>query len=191
MSESPPPPPPPRRKDPTRIRGALLDAATAVIVRQGLARLTVDAVARTAGVTKGGLFHHFASKDELIRGVLGTMLAQAESHLAEVMAADPEPYGRFTRAYLAGACDKQGPEAAASRSLCVAMLGDPALSGTWRDWVAAKVAEHAATDDSTRCAMVRLAADGIWLASLDSADSPPPVCRTVRDGLMALTYPTS
>ena len=182
-------PPTSKRNDPVRNRAALIDAATAVIVEQGLARLTVDSVARAAGVTKGGLFHHFASKDELIRGVLSNMLDGAESHLAEVMAADPEPHGRFTRAYLEGVCGKQGPEAAASRALCVAMLGDPALSDYWTGWVEDKVAAHAATDDNARCAMVRLAADGIWLSSLNSSESAPSICADVRAGLLALTYP--
>ena len=105
------------------------------------------------------------------------------------MAADPEPHGRFTRAYLEGACGKQGPEAAASRALCVAMLGDPALSDHWTGWVEEKVAANAATDDNCRCAMVRLAADGIWLSSLNSSESPPSICADVRAGLLALTYP--
>lgn len=178
-----------KRKDPVRNRAALIDAATAVIVEHGLARLTVDAVAKAAGVTKGGLFHHFASKGDLIRGVLNNMMERAESQLEDVMAADPEPHGRFTRAYLEGVCGKQGPEAAASRALCVAMLGDPTLSDYWTGWVEDKVTANAATDDNTRCAMVRLAADGIWLSSLNSSENAPSICAEVRAGLLALTYP--
>lgn len=180
-----------RRRDPERIRAALLDATTALIVEHGLARLTVDGVARAAGVTKGGLFHHFASKDDLIQGVLASMIEEGEAHIAALMADDPEPHGRFTRAYLNGVCGKQGPEAATSRGLCLAMLGDPALSSAWTDWVAAQVEKHAATDDNTACAMVRLATDGIWLSSLGNSDAPPSICEEVRGGLLALTYPAT
>lgn len=178
-----------KRKDPVRNRAALIEAATNVIVEHGLARLTVDSVARAAGVTKGGLFHHFASKDDLIRGVLNDMMDRAETSLEETMAADPEPHGRFTRAYLEGVCGKQGPEAATSRALCVAMLGDPTLSDYWTGWVEDKIAANAATDDNSRCAMVRLAADGIWLSSLNGSESAPSICADVRAGLLALTYP--
>lgn len=181
---------PARRKDPIRNRAALLDAAVAVVIEQGLAKLTVDAVARAAGVTKGGLFHHFASKDELIQGVLAAQIERGEAQIAALMADDPEPYGRFTRAYLNGICGKQDAEAATSRALCVAMLGDPALSSRWTDWVAEQVEAHAQTDDNPRCAMVRLAADGIWLGSLGSPDNPLVVCEEVHAGLLALTYPT-
>lgn len=177
-----------RRKDPVRIRAALLDAAVATIIEQGLAKLTVEAVARAAGVTKGGLFHHFASKDDLIQGVLAAQIAWGESQIAAAMAEDPEPHGRFTRAYLNAVCQRQDADAVKSRALCVAMLGDPSLSGTWTRWVAEQVAAHAETDDNPRCAMVRLAADGIWLGSLGSPDNPPPVCEEVHRGLLALTY---
>lgn len=172
------------------MRAALIDAATAVIVEQGLARLTVDSVARAAGVTKGGLFHHFASKDDLIRGVLNEMMQRAEDHVEGAMAADPEPHGRFTRAYLKCVCEKPDPTEANSRALCLAMLGDPILSDNWSGWMEAKVAANATTDDNPSCAMVRLAADGIWLNSLTKPDSIPGVCSEVRAGLLALTYPT-
>lgn len=175
-----------------RNRAALIEAATAVIVEQGLARLTVDAVAKAAGVTKGGLFHHFASKDELIQGVLSEMLGTAEQQIQAAMSEDPEPHGRFTRAYLNGVCgQREIADNATSRALCVAMLGDPTLSESWRGWVERKVRDHAGTDDNPRCAMVRLAADGIWLHSLTQADGPPLVCDDVKASLIALTYPTS
>ena len=181
-----------RRKDPIRNRAALIEAATAVIVEQGLAKLTVDAVAKAAGVTKGGLFHHFASKDDLIQGVLSEMLESGERQIEAAMAADPEPHGRFTRAYLNGVCgEREMAENATSRALCVAMLGDPTLSDSWCNGVAEKVKLHADTDDNTRCAVVRLAADGIWLNSLARPNDPVPVCDDVKSSLMALTYPTS
>ena len=41
-------------------------AAMALIAREGIGRLTMDAVAREAGVSKGGVLHHFRSKDALV-----------------------------------------------------------------------------------------------------------------------------
>lgn len=58
------------RTDPEQQRGALLDAAEAVVVRQGLGCLTLEAVAAKAGMSKGGLLHHFPSKDKLIEGLV-------------------------------------------------------------------------------------------------------------------------
>lgn len=43
----------------------LLDAAVALVRRQGLSATSVDQLCATAGVTKGAFFHHFDSKDAL------------------------------------------------------------------------------------------------------------------------------
>ena len=46
-------------------RERLLDAAVAVIRRQGLHATTVEQLCEHAGVTKGGFFHHVASKEAI------------------------------------------------------------------------------------------------------------------------------
>jgi TetR/AcrR family transcriptional repressor of nem operon len=46
-------------------RTRLLDAALTLVRTQGFAATSVDALCRAAGVTKGALFHHFRSKEEL------------------------------------------------------------------------------------------------------------------------------
>lgn len=51
-------------------RGEILDAAEAVVLEAGAAHLTLDAVAKKAGVSKGGLLYHFPSKDSLMKGMI-------------------------------------------------------------------------------------------------------------------------
>ncbi len=48
----------------------LLDAAESVAAREGVSRLTFDAVAAEAGVSKGGLLHYFSSKEQLIEAMV-------------------------------------------------------------------------------------------------------------------------
>lgn len=46
-------------------RTALLDAAHALVRRQGWTATTVEQLCQAAGVTKGAFFHHFETKDDL------------------------------------------------------------------------------------------------------------------------------
>jgi len=54
--------------NPTRKR--LVDAATKLFYAEGIGRVSVDAVAEKAGLTKRTLYYHFKSKDDLIAAYL-------------------------------------------------------------------------------------------------------------------------
>lgn len=54
--------------NPTRQR--IIDAATKLFYAEGIGRVSVDAVAAKAGVTKRTLYYHFSSKDDLITAYL-------------------------------------------------------------------------------------------------------------------------
>jgi len=47
-------------------RQAILQAAEAVVLRDGLGALTLDAIAAELGLTKQGLYYHYASKEALV-----------------------------------------------------------------------------------------------------------------------------
>lgn len=53
-----------RRRD--RSREEILDAARVVLLRSGAAAMTLDAVAKEAGMSKTGLYYYFPSKDALV-----------------------------------------------------------------------------------------------------------------------------
>jgi len=59
-----------RRRDLVRTRAALLDAAAEVFARRGLDAATLEEIAEVAGFTRGAVYHHFASKDELFLAVI-------------------------------------------------------------------------------------------------------------------------
>lgn len=59
----------PRPADPT-LRDRLLAAATEEFAEGGYSGTTLDGIAARAGVTKGGLYFHFAGKEELFFAVL-------------------------------------------------------------------------------------------------------------------------
>lgn len=78
----------------------MLDAAEAVIVRQGIASLTLDAVAAEAGLSKGGLLHHFPSKDRLVEALVVRNAENMRKHHEMAFERTPEGPGRMARALL-------------------------------------------------------------------------------------------
>jgi AcrR family transcriptional regulator len=81
-------------------RQAIIQAALELIREHGGHALTLDAVAEHAGVSKGGLTHHFSTKDALVRGVFDSavQILHAQIEMAHERA-DRSP-GSFTRAYI-------------------------------------------------------------------------------------------
>jgi AcrR family transcriptional regulator len=52
-------------------QGALLDEATALFAERGHAGTSLEDVASASQVTRGAVYHHFASKQALFEAVLG------------------------------------------------------------------------------------------------------------------------
>ncbi len=63
-------------------RRKLVDAGVALMRQRGFNATTVDDICAEAGVTKGGFFHYFKSKDELAAAALGRFREMKEEQLA-------------------------------------------------------------------------------------------------------------
>ncbi len=63
---------------------AILDAAEAVVLRDGMGRLTLEAVAKRAGLSKAGLLHHIASKDAMITAMVERQISQWQQEFQRV-----------------------------------------------------------------------------------------------------------
>ncbi len=71
-------------------RSKLIDAAHALVRRQGYTATSVDEICAAAGVTKGAFFHHFASKE-----ALGVAAAQAWTDRADELIFTLPPWTRL------------------------------------------------------------------------------------------------
>lgn len=156
-----------RKKQPEQVRRALLDCAAQIAAEDGAAAITIQAVATRAGVTKGGLLHHFDSKQALLAAVFSDLLDKMDQEIDRTLAGDPASRGRFTRAYVR-ACfsDRLLGERSLWGALSVAIVSEPALRSLWSAWLDDRMARHAETDGDPGLVAVRLAADGIWLADM-------------------------
>jgi len=141
-------------------RAQLLDAAIAVIRRDGAQKLTLDAVAAEAGVSKGGVLYHFASKRALIDGLLSRWLDHFEARLT----------GDELPAAYVRACDLSATDAdynAAEFGVLAAMIEEPEVLEAARErhaeWMTRMLA---GVPDPVDAWLVRLAADGLWYSDL-------------------------
>ena len=75
-------------------RDRLLDAAERVVVESGATHLTLDAVAKSAGVSKGGLLYHFPSKEALLEGMLSRHFQGVEAEVSRRLALRSEKTAR-------------------------------------------------------------------------------------------------
>lgn len=169
-------------KDPTRTRKALLAAASQVIQKDGALALTFEAVAKIAGVSKGGLLYHFPSKEALIKGLIEATLDAFEQRIAKLMGEDEQIRGRWTRAYWIATLEDGQTEALASM-FAAAMLDpvyQPAMLAQTAEWQARSADDGL---DPALAELLKLAADGYWFAQLHGI---APDDETARGKLKAL-----
>ncbi|MDQ4212517.1 helix-turn-helix domain-containing protein [Microbacterium capsulatum] len=82
---------------PPHARERVLDAFEALLLTDGERAATLDAVARAAGVSKGGLLYHFGSKEELAAALLARLAALVDGDLAAMAEARTGPVEYYLR----------------------------------------------------------------------------------------------
>lgn len=178
-----------RKKHPEAVRQQLLEVAAKLSLEKGPASVTLDAVSQAAGVSKGGLLHHFPNKLALLDGLFTDLTDKLDRTIADRMREDPEPKGRFTRAYVSVFFLPEGiADGEKWKVLTVALISEPHLRERWRQWVERYLAENVGTDSALDAMLVRYAVDGLWLADLLGAPTMDAQSRAAMlDRLLALT----
>lgn len=167
----------------------LLDAAERVVLRDGGMGLTLDAVARAAGVSKGGLLYHFPTKDALIGGMIDSAFDRFDAVVEALMRADTGPQaGRWLRAYVRAnfAPDPHDRDLAAALTACVANDLDAIKPKLVRfaQWQACAEADGL---DPALATIITLAVDGVWSGEVFGiAPLATPLREQVRERLLRL-----
>lgn len=65
-------------------REALLDAAEEVFLEKGVARTSLEQIARHAGMTRGAVYWHFRNKADLFQAMLGRVRMPFQELVAEI-----------------------------------------------------------------------------------------------------------
>ncbi|HPD29860.1 MAG TPA: TetR/AcrR family transcriptional regulator [Phycisphaerae bacterium] len=174
------------------VRDRLLDAAEAVVAREGVSRLTLEAVAHEAGVSKGGLLYHFPAKAALITAIVERLAIRCESRQAEAVASDPQACGAFIRAYLTVRTHPPDPQRESIHTAVLAAIG---TNPDYLDPLRRRIAEwqkRLESDgiDQVTATIVRLAVDGLAIGRLLKVPIPEGELRErVIERLLSMTHP--
>ncbi|MFF2862834.1 TetR/AcrR family transcriptional regulator [Streptomyces rubiginosohelvolus] len=149
----------------TSKRSQILEAATRVVQREGVKSVTFDSVAAEAGLTKGGLLYHFASRDDLVLAIHQHLADRWE---ADLVAAAGKPATEATRDERLAAYTQVAIQSATRAELLLMLEGstDAAHSAVWEAVTERWAPPPASAGDDPAALdqfIVRLAADGLWL----------------------------
>lgn len=145
---------------PPLARERVLDAFEAILIEDGERTATLEATAKAAGVSKGGLLYHFGSKDDLAAGLLERLARLTDLDLERMAEAPEGPVAYYVRtsvmeddaldrALIAASRLAQGGDAAASDAL-------REVRRRWADSIRPHVRDETALD------LVMLVSDGLY-----------------------------
>ncbi len=165
-------------RPPSDARQRALEAAVAIVHRDGASSLTMDAVAKEAGVSKGGVLHHFPTKDALVLAVVERLTTAWEAAVQARAEMDPQPVGRFVRAFLDTMTDPA--LTTIGRGLLAAVALNPALLDPMRATYH-RCQQRIANDglDLASAYQCVLVADALWYGAI--FDLPPPPKEVLAD----------
>lgn len=176
---------------PPLAREKVLDAFEAILIEEGERSATMDATARSAGVSKGGLLYHFGSKDALESGLVERLSVLVDADIDAIESAPEGPVAYFLRSsamendpldrvLIAVSRLAQGGSTAARDALA-------AVRERWSDAIRPHVKDDTAHD------LVMLVSDGLYYNNaLSGTGVAHPVPRgAAMDALIALVERSS
>lgn len=180
------------KADAMQTRKSVLQASAQIIARLGVGAFTIEAVAQEAGITKGGVLHHFPSKESLIDGVIDEVI-EAFNHRLEMELATEEKGtpGRWLRAYIRTVFSMEYENQNLIPALAAAVADHRTLE---RIRLSFAKSQQAAMEDGVtpvEATIIRLAVDGIVFAralGLDVLDQT--MSQNVYHALFRLTGAT-
>ncbi|RJE90127.1 TetR/AcrR family transcriptional regulator [Paenibacillus sp. 1011MAR3C5] len=149
-------------------REHILKSAMQLILTVDFKALTLDAVAKEAGVSKGGLLYHFPSKDALLQGITVHIFDQYTEMFHSYADQDSRKHGKWCRAYIqASRQDLKKHDGILNVGVMSAALLEPlfveSLNNSYAYWFG-KMSEDGL--DPITVNLIRLAIDGLYYSDM-------------------------
>lgn len=150
-------------------RDLIFAACGRILQRDGLPRLTLDAVAAETDLSKGGLLYHFPTKVALLEALFQHHIDRFNRDLQRLVETEEQGPGGWLRAYAKASIAEITDPANASLFASLFAAGEryPTVLaimrrsyGEWQQQV------EASTLDPAVALLVRLAVDGFWFTEM-------------------------
>lgn len=152
-----------KKKEPAGNRKNLLDAALEIVSEVGLESLTLDAVAKKANLSKGGLLHHFPKKDALIHQMFTDCLDDFLKAIREEQKDGESAASAYLRVAVKENLDDKAKNS--SRILLHATMLDPYYREEQRKWYKEYIVPDTEVSTPEELAIV-MVADGLFYSNL-------------------------
>ncbi|MBN9061769.1 MAG: TetR family transcriptional regulator [Rhizobiales bacterium 65-9] len=155
-------------RKPTITRERLLEIAEGIVRSDGAAGLTIDALGKAAGVSKGGVQYSFSSKDDLVRALIERWTRQFNELLGEMEDVSPAD---LVRKYIKVMRGSQAAMNAKMAGLMIAYIQNPQNVMETRQWYRSMFERlGGATEDAQAARIAFLAVEGLFLLRIAGID---------------------
>ncbi|MBK3495243.1 TetR family transcriptional regulator [Viridibacillus sp. YIM B01967] len=148
-------------------RKHILKSAKDFILENDINSLTLDAVAKQAGISKGGLLYHFPNKEALLMGLTQYIFADFTSLFNEHAMIDPIEKGKWSRALIETTKEDLNHNAELNVGIIAASMLNPDLSKSMSQsyqYMQNQVEQDSI--DPVTATIIRLAIDGLYYSEL-------------------------
>lgn len=112
----------------TQKRHLILETAIQIVIENDFNALTLDAVSKQAGISKGGLLYHFPNKEALIKGLGQFVFEELYVNFDQFAQKDSQELGKWTRALITASKMDLEQNAELNVGIFAASYLDPELS---------------------------------------------------------------
>ena len=165
-----------RTRNPNTKRQQIIEATKRILRNGGyFTRFSLEKVAEEAGVSKGGLLHHFPSKEALLSGVGQDIITQFDQRVQRELDDKTSSAGRFTRAYIRAGLEADDRVSDISPVLLAFLRSvDKAAPSRFNYWQQQTEQDGL---DVVLATIIRLAVDGLLYAEVIDAQAISPELR--------------
>jgi len=172
----------------TDTKTQILKAVANIINTDGVCSLTLEAVAKSAGISKGGLLYHFPNKDALLTGMVDYLLQGFIDEMESTVDEDICEKGKWTRAYITLTFNQLDSEIDMNTAFLAAVATNPELLKPMTKYLQ-ELHSHIENDniDPIISTVVRLAVDGMYFNQLYGMNLQQDTRKEILKHLISLT----